>query len=162
MTAIADGAVQALWHQFCRATGADPGSLTAAERFGDSAAMADDLLALVLSGTKTATAGLVRDFEMEGEPLPQPGDHWIVLDGQDVPRCVLRTAEIRVGTLDSVDAVFAWDEGEGERTREWWLDAHRRFFRRQAEHANLAYDEQRDLVVFERFEVVWTEHHERG
>lgn len=161
MTSVADEAVQALWQKVCQATGADPSSLTAVERFGDSAAMADELLALVLAGTKTATAGLARDFEMGGEPLSQPGDHWVVLDGQDAPRCVLRTVQVRVGVLESVDAAFAWDEGEGDRSREWWLDAHRRFFLRQAEREDLPYDEQRDLVVFERFEVAWPESDER-
>ena len=34
--------------------------------------------------------------------------------------------------LPQVDEAFAWDEGEGDRTREWWLDAHRRYFARQA------------------------------
>lgn len=162
MTSVADQAVQALWQKFCQATGADPSSLTAVERLGDSAAMADELLALVLAGTKTATAGLARDVEMGSEPLSQPGDHWVVLDGQDAPRCVLKTVQVRVGVLESVDAAFASDEGEGDRSREWWLDAHRRFFLRQAERQDFAYDEQRDLVVFERFDVVWTESDDRA
>jgi hypothetical protein len=34
--------------------------------------------------------------------------------------------------LSQVDEAFAWDEGEGDRTREWWLDAHRQYFARQA------------------------------
>lgn len=152
---VSDEAVQALWQKVCQTTGAYPSSLTAVERFGDSADMADTLLALVLVGTKTATAGLARNFEMRGEPLSQPGDHWVVLDGQDAPQCVLRTVQIRVGVLESVDAAFAWDEGEGDRTREYWLDAHRRAFLRRAQREDLPYDEQRDLVVFERFEVVW-------
>ena len=153
MTSLVDQAVQALWQEGCWATGADPSSLTAVERFGDPAAMADELHALVLDGTKTATAGLARDFEMGGEHLSQPGDHWVVLDGQDAPRCVLRTVQVGVRVLESVDAAFAWDEGEGDRTRGWWLDAHRRFFLRQAQREDLPYDEHHDLVVFERFEV---------
>lgn len=157
MTSVSDKAVQALWRKACQTTSADPSSLTAVERFGDSATMADDLLALVLAGTKTATAGLARTFEMRGEPLSQPGDHWVVLDGRDAPQCVLRTVQIRVGLLESVDSAFAWDEGEGDRTRKYWLDAHRRAFLRRAAREGVPYDEQRDLVVFERFAVVWPE-----
>ena len=33
--------------------------------------------------------------------------------------------------LSEVDEAFAWDEEEGNRTREWWLNAHRRNFARQ-------------------------------
>jgi uncharacterized protein YhfF len=150
-------AVQAMWQRFCAATGADPSSLTAADAFGDSPAMADELLALVLEGTKTATAGLVSDYAPAGEPLPAPGTHWIALDGRGAPRCVLRTVEIRLGPLSSVDAAFAWDEGEGDRTRDSWLEGHRRFFVRQAERQGAAFDEERDLVVFERFELAWTD-----
>ena len=155
---MADDAAQALWQQYCQATGADPSSLDAVERFGDSAEMADELLGLVLDGKKTATAGLARGYTAADEAPSDVGGHWIVLDGRGVPRCVLRTTEIRLGTLDSVDDAFAWDEGEGERTRDWWLDAHRRFFLRQCERDDVPFDEKTDVVVFERFEVVWTQH----
>lgn len=144
---------QRLWRAFCRATGA--ATLGAVEAFGDSAAMADELLALVLTGTKRATAGLVSDVERAGEPLPEVGGHWIAVDGTGAARCVLRTTEIRIGPLDSVDEAFAWDEGEGDRTRAWWLQAHRRYFRRHGERTGTPFDEAAERVVFERFDVVW-------
>jgi uncharacterized protein YhfF len=156
-TRLDDEAVRALWQEYCAATKVDLSSLDAVERFGDSAEMADQLLGLVLDGRKRATAGLVRDFTAAGEALPEAGGHWVVVDGQGVPRCILRSVEIRLGPLQSVDSSFAWDEGEGDRTRDWWLDAHRRYFTRQCEREGVPFDEQNDLVVFERFEVVWTE-----
>ena len=53
-----------------------------------------------------------------------------------------------------MDERFARDEGEGERTREWWLSAHRRFFgRRAAAQGFVMHDEIE--TVFERFEIVW-------
>jgi uncharacterized protein YhfF len=56
--------------------------------------------------------------------------------------------------LSSVDASFAWDEGEGDRTRAKWLDIHRLYFGRQALRESFdMHDEV--AVVFERFEVVW-------
>ena len=76
-------------------------------RFGDSAALADQLLDLVLAGTKRATAGLVADHAHESEPLPRVGGHWVVCDGAGRPRCVLRTVELRLGPLDSVDDAMA-------------------------------------------------------
>ena len=47
--------------------------------FGDSSEMADELLALVLSGKKTATVSVF----LEGEQTPNIGDLSLVLDGQD-------------------------------------------------------------------------------
>jgi len=124
------------------------------ERFGDSAGLADELLDLVLAGTKRATAALLEDFTAAGDPLPRIGGHWIACDGAGRPRCVLRTVELRLGRLASVDDAFAWDEGEGDRTRAGWLREHDRYFRRT--QAARGSDWSDDLeVVFERFRVVW-------
>jgi hypothetical protein len=38
--------------------------------------------------------------------------------------------------------------------RDWWLDAHRRYFARQATREGFEIDDE-ILTVFERFEVVW-------
>ncbi|GAC1334293.1 MAG: ASCH domain-containing protein [Bradyrhizobium sp.] len=122
--------------------------------FGDGPGMATELAELVVAGTKRATAGLVRQFGPAGEPAPIEGGYVVLLDGAGRPRAIWRTTEVRVGPLNSVDERFARDEGEGERTRDWWLSAHRRFFaRRAAEHAFQMHDEIE--TVFERFEVVW-------
>ncbi|MCF6737753.1 ASCH domain-containing protein, partial [Blastococcus sp. KM273129] len=83
-----------------------------------------------LAGTKRATAALVVDFLDDGQPLPRIGGHWVACDGSGAPRCVLRTTELRLGPLRSVDEAFAWDEGEDDRTRESWLREHERYFRR--------------------------------
>ena len=40
--------------------------------FGATPEQADELLALLLSGIKTATAGALWDYEAEGEALPTP------------------------------------------------------------------------------------------
>lgn len=122
--------------------------------FGDSAEMADNLAELVVGGPKRATAGLLRDFEIGGEPMPVVGDHVVVIDGAGRPCGVWRTTEVTVKALIEVDAAFAWDEGEGDRTREDWLDGHRRYFARQAAGEGFAFDDQAQ-TVFERFVVVW-------
>lgn len=122
--------------------------------FGDGAAMADELAELVVAGVKRATAGLVRDFETGAEPWPATGGLVVLVDGRGVPRCIWRTTEVTVKPLIEVDAAFAWDEGEGDRTRDDWLVMHRRYFSRQAEREGFAFDDG-ILTVFERFTVVW-------
>jgi hypothetical protein len=44
--------------------------------------------------------------------------------------------------MSQVDEAFAWDEGEGDRTRDWWLDAHRRYFARQASREGYELDDE--------------------
>jgi uncharacterized protein YhfF len=122
--------------------------------FGDGPAMATELAELAIAGIKRATAGLLRQFGAGGEAPPVPGGHVVLLDGTDRPRAIWRTTEVRVGPLNSVDERFAWDEGEGERTREWWLSAHRRFFGRRAEAQGFKMHDEIE-TVFERFTVVW-------
>jgi uncharacterized protein YhfF len=146
-------AVEAMWASYVAASGYE-GPLVTAFAFGDSAELADELGLLVLRGPKRATAGLRDAFEAEGEPLPGIGDRCIVLGGDGRPLAVVSTTDVRVGPLSSVDDHFAWDEGEGDRTRFGWLEAHTRYFNRQCAALNLAFSDD-VLVVFERFELVW-------
>jgi len=146
-------ATDAFWLAYRRHAGLDHDRYVVAA-FGDSAALADELLALVLEGRKRATASLRRDYASRGEPLPQPGDLWVVLDGAGTPRCILRTTAVTIQPLAAVDASFAWDEGEGDRSRAWWLRAHRAYFARQAAREGFAFDDTID-TVFERFDLVW-------
>ncbi len=132
---------------------ASPADEHPVERFGDSRELADELIDLVLHGPKRATAGLVADFAAEGEPLPRIGGHWIPCDGSGRPRAVLRTVELRIGPLASVDDAFARDEGEGDRTRADWLRSHRAYFTRTCAARGEQFTEEHE-VVFERFAVV--------
>ena len=151
-------AVPAFWER-AQAAGAIPSDREVpecVERFGDSAELADELLDLVLHGPKRATAGSVAALEQEGEALPVVGDLWIAADGSGRPRAVLRTTEVRTGPLSSVDDTFAWDEGEGDRSRSMWLADHEAFFRRQLPSLGIEFDPDM-ATVFERFEVVYGE-----
>ncbi|HKO72760.1 MAG TPA: ASCH domain-containing protein [Bradyrhizobium sp.] len=93
--------------------------------FGDSPALADELLELVLNGTKTATCST------EDEPnISKPGERWMVLDGKGDPKCVIESIEVTFQRYNEVDAKFAFDEGEGDRSLAYWREAHRQYFRR--------------------------------
>jgi uncharacterized protein YhfF len=154
-------AVQAYWQNFCRAHVVSPDQRYDVFAFGDSPALADELLALVLAGPKRATAALVLDFERAGDPLPERDLYSVVLDGRGEPRCIIRTTEATVQPFDRVDARFAWDEGEGDRTLASWLEAHRPYFTRQCASWDVSFDEHMP-VVFERFELVWPDGPHRG
>lgn len=156
--AIDPDEVAAFWSRAI-ATGAVPTDTplpAAVECFGDSAELADELLDLVLHGPKRATAGAVAELELEAAPLPEIGDLWIACDGRGRARAVLRTTDVRVGPLTSVDDAFAWDEGEGDRTRATWLADHETYFRRALPVLGLTFTPDL-LTVFERFEVPYSE-----
>ncbi len=67
--------------------------------------------------------------------------------------CIWRTTEIVVKPIDNVDNAFAWDEGEGDRTRDWRLKPHRRYFFAQAGCEGLAMHDRIE-PVFEWFTIV--------
>lgn len=120
--------------------------------FSDSAAMADELLALVLSGIKRATVSLARDYGPDTEPLPAVDDYVVLVDGRNKPRCVWRTTEITVKPLREIDGEFA--RGEGDQMRDGRLRDHRDYLQRQANRGGFALHDDIE-TVFERFTIVW-------
>ncbi len=144
---------EAFWQHFCRQSATAHGGYDVVG-FGDSPAMMDELGALVVSGRKRATAGLLRDFILAETPVPAAGDFVVVVQSDGEPLCIYQSTDVRIGPLSSVDAQFAWDEGEGDRSRDWWLAAHRDFFQRQAAVEDFAFHDDIE-TVFERFRVVW-------
>jgi uncharacterized protein YhfF len=112
-------------------------------RFGDSPTLADELLALVLAGVKTATCWDARDGL-----LTEVGKRMVATDGQGRPRCVIETVELTQRRFDEVDESFARDEGEGDRSLATWRENHRIYFGRLRGHAP-------DMLLWcERFRVV--------
>jgi len=122
--------------------------------FGDSPALNDELCDLILAGTKRATAMLLRDVTEADEPMPKVGGFFVVADGAGRPRCVCKTTEVTVKPLKETDARFAFDEGEGDRTLAWWLEAHRQYFARQAAREGFEMHDRIETIL-ERFTVVW-------
>ena len=119
-------------------------------QFGDSPELADELLALVLAGTKTATCGALRDFNAQ-EPVPEAGRRDVVLDGSGRPACVIETLSVLIQRFDQVDDAFALAEGEGP--YEAWRDTHIAYFDRNGGYSPdmmLACERFRVVEVFKR------------
>jgi uncharacterized protein YhfF len=111
--------------------------------FGDGPALADELAGLVLAGRKTATCWSAADGA-----LTEIGKRMVMLDGAGRPRAVIETVELTQRRYDEVDAAFASDEGEDDRTLGSWRRAHRNYFTRLGQFAP-------DMLLYcERFRVV--------
>lgn len=78
----------------------------------------------------------------------------VILNGAGEPLCVIETIEIRVKPFDDVDAAFAYDEGEGDRSLEYWREAHTSFFTRECTRLGRSMSITMP-VVCERFRVVF-------
>jgi uncharacterized protein YhfF len=128
--------------------------IPAAEGFGDSPELAEELGQLIYRGIKTATCASLWEHEAEGSAIPQPGQYEIVLDGQNQPLAIYLLTEVTIRPYDEVDASFAFDEGEGDRSLESWRDGHWRFFSRVLATIGLQVDPKMPLVC-QRFRVVY-------
>ena len=105
--------------------------------------MADELVELVLAGKKRATCWAAG----EG-PKTEIGNRWAVLNGSGGPVAVIETVELTRRRFDEVDAAFAFDEGEGDRTLASWGRAHRNYFGRRGTFAP-------DMLLYcERFRLI--------
>jgi uncharacterized protein YhfF len=144
-TAITD-----FWARFRAATGHPDAPFRVGGFAEEHPEVATELAALVLTGTKRATTGLLQEYMAEGEPLPQPGDLWIVTDGTGGPVCVTRTTSVEQRRYADVDEAFAFDEGESDKTLAGWRRAHAWHF------DSIGHPVDDDtLLVLERFEKLW-------
>jgi uncharacterized protein YhfF len=84
------------------------------------------LVDAVLSGAKTATAGLAGEEEQPAEV----GARYVVEDETGTPRAIVEVTEARIIPASEIDVAFARDEGEGFESVEEWREAHERFFQR--------------------------------
>jgi uncharacterized protein YhfF len=89
------------------------------------------LVAAVLAGEKTATAGLWSQYEAEGEALPSPGDRFVLHDYDDEAVAVVVITEAKLVPAGEIDVEFARDEGEGFESVDDWRVAHEEFFQQE-------------------------------
>jgi len=118
----------------------------------------DQLVAAVLSGAKTATTGLVLEYERENEPLPEVGQLLAVADSADRRIAAIELTQVRVIRLADVDLQHALDEGEGDESVAEWRAGHEKFWHSAEVRAELGdphFTVNDDtLVLAQRFRLV--------
>ncbi len=145
--------IQAFWLDYQKACSPQVEGF-AATAYGHSRAVADELAALIRDGAKRAHATLERDFEAEGDDLPRPGEHIVVLDGRGIPQAIVRVRHVERRYFAEIDDEFAFECGEGDRTLAWWLVAYRQEFAERAEAQGFQVGEKAVLIL-EYFDLVW-------
>jgi uncharacterized protein YhfF len=122
--------------------------------FGNTSEMARELAELVLQGVKRATGSLVEVNKLKPETAPIDGGYSVFTDYEGNPQGVIQTTEIRHLPFTEVDAQFAFDEGEGNRTLEYWREVHWLYFTKEVAELNLEFNEK-SLVACERFKLLY-------
>jgi len=123
--------------------------------FGRTSEMADDLGNLVKRGVKIATASLAWAYQAEGEPYPEAGDISIILDGRGDPMCIIETTDVEVIAFNAVGEIHAYEEGEGDRSLDYWREVHWAFFAEECK--SIGREPTEDMpVVCERFRLIYS------
>lgn len=123
--------------------------------FGRTSEMADNLGDLVKRGVKIATASLAWAYEADGEPYPEIGDMSIILDGRGDPMCIIETTDVEVIAFNAVGEKHAYEEGEGDRSLEYWREVHWAFFAEECKA--IGREPAGDMtVVCERFRLIYS------
>src|SRR5215831_13149860 len=118
-----DAKTEAFWQAYLTSL---PHAEDALHRFyevfqiGNSPEAADAGATLIKQGVKTATSALLWEYQVANKPLPAVGSLSIVTDGCGEPVCVVETLTVEMKSFADVDAAFAYDYGEWDRTLETW------------------------------------------
>ncbi len=97
-------------------------------------------------------------LEME---MPKVGNLAVITDWDDNPACVIEVIRVEVSPFDEVDEKHAYNEGEGDRSLEYWRMVHWEAFSAVCEEMGTQPSEKM-LVVREEFGVVHTAPHGRA
>jgi uncharacterized protein YhfF len=153
-TVAKDFRVQSFWEDFCRQIRLPSATAYQAWYFGDTPELAHELVELVLRGPKRGTAGLAWVMDALPHAAPVAGGFSVVTEFDGTPRAVIRTTSVERKRFGDVDAQFAWDEGEDDRSLESWRAGHQRYFGRECERLGRVMSDDVP-VVLERFELVY-------
>jgi uncharacterized protein YhfF len=122
--------------------------------FADTPEAATKVGKLVRDGIKTTSSSLLWGLEHLGEPPPKVGDISVVVDGDGAPLCIIEMVEVEIRPFNTVDEQFAFEYGEGERTRAYWLndnwDYHSRWCREIGREPS-----ETMPIVFQRFRLLY-------
>jgi uncharacterized protein YhfF len=122
----------------------------------------DRLVAAILSGAKTTTSSLLIGYEHDREPLPRPGDRWVVIDSAGEPMALIEVVAVRVIRLAEVDLAHAVGEGEGFDSVAQWRAGHEAFWHSDQARAELgdpAFTVNDDTrIIAEEFRLVTDDH----
>lgn len=158
-TSVSYSKIDRYWSQFIESLPASqprPVRYLGASYFGTRPEGAREIADLVLAGIKTSTGSLRWSYDFGRKPLPQAGDLSIVTDGFDHPLCIIETSEVQILAFDEVDAQFAYEGGEEDRTLESWRRMYWSYIVSECARINRE-PTSKAPIVCERFRVVYKE-----
>ena len=104
--------------------------------FGTPGASRKKLTDLVLHGNKRATAGLLREYEFEGEVIEHVGELLALIDDDGNHVATLKVTRVDVCAFNEVPDEFALAENEGDLSAEDFRNSHLEYWNLVGEEVN--------------------------
>lgn len=101
--------------------------------FGTPGSSRIKLTNLVLHGGKRATAGLLSEYEQEGEEVESVGELLALIDNDGLHVATLKVTRVDVCAFNEVPDEFALAEGEGDLSAEDFRRSHIAYWTRVGE-----------------------------
>ena len=98
-------------------------------RFGDTAKLSAEILALVRAGKKTATCEAVRAYSEGGDAWPEVGRRDIALEWDGQPAVMIETISVETRRFEQMDDAFVQAQGEF-RDLDHWRESYAAYFER--------------------------------
>ena len=146
--------IESYWKTFLSSHPEYNGKKYSAWHFCDNKKDANQLADLALRGIKKGTTSLLKSYRIEKEPLPEEGDLSIVTGWEGNPECVIETIRIYRMPFREVTRELAEIEGEGDKSLEYWREAHIDAFTREAQELGFTFTEEL-TILFEEFRVIY-------
>jgi len=96
--------------------------------FGNPGTSRDTILHFLFHGNKRATAGLLENDYVEGEPVEHVGEILVVVGNENEPLGKIQITRVDIVRFDEVSDEFALAEAEGDLSGDDFRKSHREFW----------------------------------
>jgi uncharacterized protein YhfF len=117
--------------------------------FSDNKVESDYLFDLVEKGIKTATCELY----ISDEQLSDDQTVSILTNWDKTKSIKVKTTKLYKIKLKDVTGEHAFLEGEGDRSLEYWIKVHKKFFKKECKRYNIKFNKDIEIVC-EEFEII--------
>jgi acetyl-CoA synthetase len=122
--------------------------------YGNTRAMADIIVPLILSGQKTGTFALAAEFDADPAAAPQVGDFYVVTQFDGTPALLYRITQTQRVPFEGIDDDHVQVEGPNARQVDIWRKIHWEYWGGLL-RARGAEPSMQMPVIFQRFELLY-------
>lgn len=124
------------------------------ESYSDDKELSKEICELILSNEKQATSSLLYWSQNYDVDIAKVNDLEMVIDASGKFYCIVLKTAVKIVAYKDITAEHAFLEGEGDKTLEYYKEAHSHYFYNDLINEDIEFNEDM-LVVCEYFKVIY-------